>query len=163
MRHRIFTLAAAPAAALFLASGCGDPSSEQLIEDATAQVQRAEQEVEEAKVALEREEEELAEAQEEMAEARETLREAEKRLEEARAHVAEVADDAYLFRAVQSALLADPTLEGEAIAARVRDGVVSLEGTVDLPEQKKRAGALASGVPGVKSVQNRVVVGPAGP
>ena len=127
-------------------TACGEPSSEQRIADATAQVERAEAELEAARQRVEREEQELEAAREELAEAREALRDAETRVQEARDRVAEVADDAYLFRTVQSALLAERKLEGLAIAARVRDGVVTLEGRVPDSSQKKRAGEIAAGV-----------------
>lgn len=150
-----------PALALCAALGlaaCGRPSSEELIQDATEQVRMAEADLEEAQKRVEREEEELVQAREELDEARQAVRDAETRLAEANQHVAEVADDAYLFRAVQSALLSDPGLDDLAIAARVRDGVVTLSGRVSDKDDKKRAGALAADVPGVKSVNNEVVV-----
>ena len=144
-------------AALGLAA-CGQPSSEDLIQDATEQVRLAETELEEARKRVANKEEALVQAREELEDAREAARNAEKRLAEANQHVAEVADDAYLFRAVQSALLSDPALDDRAIAAHVRDGVVTLSGRVSNKDEKKRAGALAAGVPGVKSVKNEVVV-----
>ena len=146
-----------PTLALCLAA-CGAPSAEKKIEDAAAQVDRAEEEVESAKQALEREQAELDEAREELEGARDALRGAESRLVEAQQHMGEVADDAFLFRAVQSALLADPALEDMAIGARVRDGVVTLEGQVPDADSKQRAGTLAAAVPGVKRVDNSVGV-----
>ena len=153
MKHRI-----AAGVALCAALACGSPSPEELIEDATDQVRRAEAELELAREALEREEQELEQARAELETAREALGGAEQRLAEARDRVAEVADDAYLFRAVQSALLAADSLEEQAVAARVRDGVVTLEGVVPESEQKERAEALAAAVPGVKKVVNQVRV-----
>lgn len=157
------TLTAFLSVALLLGAGCGDPSPERKIEAATEQVERVEQEILAAEEALERETEELAQAQEELSEARETLREAESRLVEAKQKLAEVADDAYLFRTIQGALLADDSLEGQAVAARVHDGVVTLEGQVTNQAEKKRAGELANAVPGVERVDNKVRVELAGP
>jgi osmotically-inducible protein OsmY len=90
----------------------------------------------------------------------EALGKAEERLAEAKDDLAEVADDTYLFRAVQSALLAEPELEGLAIAARVSERVVTLDGHVPSLELRKKAGAVAAATLGVERVDNKVTVEP---
>ena len=137
---------------------CGQPDPEEMIHEATEQVRLAETELEEARKRVERNEDKLVEAREALDEARDGVSAAETRLAEAERRVAEVADDAYLFRAVQSALLADPTLDDHAVAARVRDGVVTLSGQVSSAGEKKRAEAIAADVPGVKGVKNEVTL-----
>jgi len=59
---------------------------------------------------------------------------------------------------VKSALGADPALKLLAIDAGASDGVVTLYGTADSKTNRDRAGRVASGVPGVKSVKNELVI-----
>ena len=141
-----------------LAVGCAEQSAEEKIQEANQKVVAIERDIEAAKKAVEREEGELAIAQEELEDAREWLRDAQKRLADAEVEVAEAADDAYLFRAIQSSLLADPSLEKLAIRARVQDRVVTLEGSVPTEDQRARAEALAADTLGVERVENRVTL-----
>ena len=59
---------------------------------------------------------------------------------------------------VKSALGADPALKMLAIDAGASDGVVTLYGTANNKKNRDRAGKVASGVPGVKSVKNELVI-----
>ena len=59
---------------------------------------------------------------------------------------------------VKSALGADPALKMLAIDAGASDGVVTLYGTANNKRNRDRAGKVASGVPGVKSVKNQLVI-----
>ena len=146
--------------ALVLALACGAPDPEKQLEEASERVAEAERGVEAAKEVVEREQSELEQAQSELAAALEKLGEAEERLEEAKAELAQTADDAYLFRTVQSALLAEPALEELAISARVRDRVVTLEGSAPTLELRKKAGEIAAATIGVERVENDVTVEP---
>ena len=59
---------------------------------------------------------------------------------------------------VKSALGADPALKMLAIDAGASDGVVTLYGTANNKRNRDKAGKVASGVPGVKSVKNQLVI-----
>lgn len=59
---------------------------------------------------------------------------------------------------VKSALGADPALKMLAIDAGASDGVVTLYGTADNKRNRDKAARVASGVPGVKSVKNELVI-----
>jgi len=59
---------------------------------------------------------------------------------------------------VKTALGADPALKLLAIDAGASDGVVTLYGTADNKANRDRAARVASGVPGVKSVKNELVI-----
>ena len=59
---------------------------------------------------------------------------------------------------VKSALGADPVLKTLAIDAGASDGVVTLYGTADNRRNRDKAAKVASGVPGVKSVKNELVI-----
>ena len=59
---------------------------------------------------------------------------------------------------VKSALGADPALKMLAIDAGASDGVVTLYGTANNKKNRDKAGKVASGVPGVKSVKNELVI-----
>ncbi len=147
-----------PLAAIALA--CGDPEPEELLNEATEAVAEAERGVEQAQASVEREEDALEKAQEKLAAAVEKLGEAEDELEAAKDRLAEVADDTYLFRAVQTALLAEPELDGLAISASVENRVVTLHGHVPKLALRKKAGEIAASTLGVQKVDNKVTVEP---
>ncbi len=67
-------------------------------------------------------------------------------------------EDAALAAKVKSALGADPVLKLLAIDARASDGVVTLYGTANTRARREKAAKVASGVPGVKSVKNELVI-----
>lgn len=66
--------------------------------------------------------------------------------------------NAELARKVKSALRTTPGLESLAVDIVAADGNVTLFGTADTRDNVATAATVASGVPGVKSVQNRIVV-----
>ena len=67
-------------------------------------------------------------------------------------------EDAALAAKVKSALGADPAVRLLAIDARASGGAVTLYGTADTRAHRERAAKVASGVPGVKSVKNELVI-----
>jgi len=66
--------------------------------------------------------------------------------------------NAELAGKVTSALRATSGLEALAVDVVAADGAVTMFGTADTRESIEKAGKVASGVPGVKSVQNKIVV-----
>ena len=84
-------------------------------------------------------------------EARDTAR-------EQAAEAAKSLDDASLAARVKSKLIAEAGPAGLAIDVTTARGVVTLQGTVDAPDVRERAVRAASGVDGVRSVENRLVV-----
>ena len=71
---------------------------------------------------------------------------------------AKALDDASLAARVKSKLIAEAGPAGLAIDVTTARGVVTLQGTVDAPDVRERAARAASGVDGVRSVENRLVV-----
>ncbi len=67
-------------------------------------------------------------------------------------------EDAALAAKVKSAFSADPVLKFLAIDARASDGVVTLYGTANTRARREKAAKVASGVAGVKSVKNELVI-----
>jgi hyperosmotically inducible protein len=74
-----------------------------------------------------------------------------------------VVDNAALTTKVKSALLADDTVKGTQINVDSNAGTVKLTGTVDTPEQVRRAEEIAKGVQGVQRVDNNLAAGNAAP
>jgi hyperosmotically inducible protein len=67
-------------------------------------------------------------------------------------------DDAALTASVNGALVADKPANFTRIDVDTTNGVVSLNGTVETPEQRARAEQLASRVDGVRRVVNNLQV-----
>ena len=67
-------------------------------------------------------------------------------------------DDATLTASVKSSLVADKVSNLTRVDVDTTNGVVSLNGVVESPEQKRRAEELASRVDGVKRVINNLQV-----
>lgn len=67
-------------------------------------------------------------------------------------------DDATLTASVKAQLVADKASNFTRIDVDTTSGVVSLTGTVESPEQRKRAEQLAARVDGVKRVVNNLQV-----
>ena len=139
---------------LLVAGGCSEPDALRDLEEAAKNVEILRDEVEDAKKAVEDRQQDLVDAQAKLDEAIESLRETEGRLNGAEAAIAEIATDDVLFRSVQASLLQE--LEDVAIAARVRDGVVTLTGSVDDPDYRDIAEEIASKTLGVLRVDNRI-------
>jgi osmotically-inducible protein OsmY len=70
-------------------------------------------------------------------------------------------DDASITAKVKSQLMADDRTKATNINVDTKRGVVYLKGTADTAESKKAATEVARGVEGVKSVKNKLVIGPA--
>lgn len=97
-------------------------------------------------------------AEKKLAKARSQLDSAEASAVKARAQVAEWADDATVFRAVQKHLLDEKSLRDAAVSARVQGGVAYLEGNVPNESQRERAVEIARETPGVIDVQSQITV-----
>ena len=69
--------------------------------------------------------------------------------------------DATITGEVKAALLVDPDVKGLDVGVETHDGVVTLSGVVADPANVDRAVEIARKSPGVKSVENRLAVGPA--
>jgi hyperosmotically inducible periplasmic protein len=72
-----------------------------------------------------------------------------------------VNDDA-ISDQVMIKLTADAVVKGGALKCDVKDGVVTLTGTVGEQRQKERAGKLAGKVKGVKKVINNITISKTG-
>jgi hypothetical protein len=66
--------------------------------------------------------------------------------------------DQALVAKVKQALEAERRVNAQGLEVSAKDGVVSLFGTVDTQEERAQAGRTAAAVPGVKSVENRLVI-----
>ena len=69
-----------------------------------------------------------------------------------------VDENKLLANKIKSALGADPALKVLAIDASVADGAVTLYGTANNRALREKAAKVVSGVPGVKSVRNELVI-----
>lgn len=67
-------------------------------------------------------------------------------------------DDAAITTKVKAAILGEPGLKSLQIGVETYKDVVQLSGFVDSVQAKTRAGEVAAGVAGVKSVRNDLVV-----
>jgi osmotically-inducible protein OsmY len=67
-------------------------------------------------------------------------------------------DDAAITAKVKQAILAEPGLHSLQISVETFKGTVQLSGFVDTLQSKTRAGDVAAGVAGVRSVRNDLVV-----
>jgi hyperosmotically inducible protein len=68
------------------------------------------------------------------------------------------ATDGEISTRVQLKLAEDTVVKGGGLAVDVKDGIVTLSGKVENPNQKSKAEKLAKKVSGVKSVVNNIVV-----
>jgi hyperosmotically inducible protein len=67
-------------------------------------------------------------------------------------------EDAGITTKIKTEILAESTLKVFQIDVTTIDGVVTLSGTVDSPLSRERASEVARNNPGVKSVENNLVV-----
>jgi osmotically-inducible protein OsmY len=70
----------------------------------------------------------------------------------------EFVDDSVITTKVKSMLAADEFLKSFEISVETRKGIVELSGFVDTQKTKDKAGQIARGVAGVKSVKNALIV-----
>lgn len=66
--------------------------------------------------------------------------------------------DTVITSKVKAAILAEPNLKTLQISVDTENGVVTLTGTVDSQQNSDLAARIASGVDGVKSVDNKLTV-----
>lgn len=70
----------------------------------------------------------------------------------------EVVDDSVITTKIKTQLAADELLKAFQVSVETRKGVVELSGFVNSQNAKDKAGQIARGVEGVKSVQNALTV-----
>ncbi len=70
----------------------------------------------------------------------------------------EFVDDSVITTKVKAKLAADELLKSFEISVETRKGIVELSGFVDTQKTKDKAGQIARGVAGVKSVKNALIV-----
>lgn len=70
----------------------------------------------------------------------------------------EYIDDSAITTKVKAAIFAEPSLKTFQINVETFKGVVQLSGFVDTAQQVGKAGEVAAGVKGVKSVKNNLIV-----
>jgi len=69
-----------------------------------------------------------------------------------------VVDDTVITTKIKSSLAADEFLKSFQISVETQKGIVQLSGFVDSQNHKDKAGQIARGVEGVKSVKNDIIV-----
>ena len=84
---------------------------------------------------------------------------AEEKMESAASSVALATTDAAITTSINAALVNDPQLSALRIDVDTQEGRVNLSGKAPDESSKTRATTLAKAVEGVKSVENRLVVG----
>ncbi len=70
----------------------------------------------------------------------------------------EVVDDSVITTKIKTLLAEDEFLKSFQISVETRKGIVELSGFVDTQKSKDKAGQIARGVGGVKSVKNALIV-----
>ncbi|HYB99144.1 MAG TPA: BON domain-containing protein [Candidatus Limnocylindrales bacterium] len=80
--------------------------------------------------------------------------------ERAAGNAARVTDDAGTTAVIKTKLLADQSTSGLEIDVSTKNGVVSLDGTVDSAAEKTAAERIAKGTNGVTEVKNNLKVQP---
>jgi osmotically-inducible protein OsmY len=87
-----------------------------------------------------------------------TAERAKEKTQEASAQAGAALDDGRITAAVKAGILAEPGLKVMMIDVDTRDGKVTLTGSADSSANVQKAEQIASGVQGVKSVDNRLAV-----
>lgn len=80
------------------------------------------------------------------------------RTQPAKESTGEYVDNTVITTRVKSAFLAEPALKSFQIGVKTFKDVVQLSGFVDSAQSAALAGRIASGVPGVTSVRNDLIV-----
>lgn len=70
----------------------------------------------------------------------------------------EYVDDATITTKVKTAILNEPSLKSRQISVETMQSVVQLSGFVDTSQGKSKAGEIARGIHGVRSVKNDLIV-----
>ena len=68
-----------------------------------------------------------------------------------------ISDD-MIYNNVRIKLASDAVVKGGALEVDVKDGVVTIGGSVEMEKQKDRAAKLAKGIKGVKQVVNNITI-----
>ena len=68
-----------------------------------------------------------------------------------------ISDD-MIYNNVRIKLASDAVVKGGALEVDVKEGVVTIGGSVEIEKQKDRAAKLAKGVKGVKQVVNNITI-----
>ncbi len=144
-------LVALSSAALIVLVGCGAPAPEERLAAASVALEDTAGDLTTVNVYIQETQTKLSELEERRRQLRNEVRTLEER-------VAARATDVALFRAIQTALLDEPTLREAALTAQVEDAEVTLSGSVTSPEQEARALAIARDVAGVAAVNSRIRV-----
>ena len=137
--------------------GCGD-DSEQKLQSATQGLTQAREELTELNDTLAQREEALEETRADRDLAEEAVIDARRRVSVAQQEVEKHTTDDAVFRAVQKRLLEDEGLEHVAISAQVRNGVVTLSGTVPDQQTRDLAGEVARSALGVVDVNSQITI-----
>lgn len=142
MNHRLLIKACIAGAFLLGASACDQkPSAEKVGRNIDRAIEKVGPKVEQAANVAEKK-----------------LEQAGKVMREKTAAAGEVVDDVTLSARVKTALIAEPGVKARDVNVESKDGVVALYGKAESSEQKELAAKVVSGVQGVKSVDNRLVV-----
>lgn len=140
------------------AVGCGDPSPEEQLAEATQELAAAAQAKEGAKTALDQLEQRLADAQAARDKAAEAYDESVERWRNAKDAVGQFATDEVLHQQVNRALLDAGELRDATITARVHQRSVTLIGEASSQDDVETAKTLAEEIPGVARVTSQVVL-----
>lgn len=132
-------------------AGCSRPAPEDRLIEAGDAVDDAQARLQSINADINSHLDAVAELKKERQRVRASLMTLEERLERR-------ATDLAIFRAAQSALLDDPTLQQAAIVANVEDGVVTLTGSVANMKQRQAAMQVVEAVPGVESTVVRLEI-----
>lgn len=131
--------------------GCGDSTPEARLEAAGDDLSDSATDLDNLNTRIEETESRLAKLRNDRRDLRDKVRTLEQRL-------AIRATDVAVFRAVQTAILEDETLQETAIGVSVEDGAVTLSGVVPTHEMTRRAIAIAKETAGVDRVSSSIQV-----
>ena len=137
--------------------GCGD-DSEQKLELATQGLTQAREELRALNDTLAQREEALEQARADRDLAEKAVIDARRRVAVAQQEVEKHTTDDAVFRVVQKRLLEDEGLKHVAISAQVRNGVVTLSGTVPDQQTRDLAGEVARSALGVVDVNSQITL-----
>jgi osmotically-inducible protein OsmY len=159
MERRLWMRISAALLLVFGLAGCSGDSDEDLLTQADKVLREAREAVRSAREGVQAKEQGVETAKADLEQAREALKQAEQELGQAEGQVDLKATDALLFRAIQRKLLEEDRFEGMAIQARVRRGVVTLQGSVPDAETNEAALEIVRSFPGVVSAESQLEVG----
>lgn len=142
-------LAAISVIGLGLLAGCSRPAPEERLIEVGQDVSDMQSRLESLNEEIAGHEEAIHQLQKERQRAKAKLMTLEERLQRR-------ATDLAIFRAAQSALLDEPTLQGAAVLASVEDGVVTLNGSISGLQEERKATEIVRSIPGVESTVVRL-------